>query len=390
MAERLKTRTVQLHLTDRCNLRCSYCYEVRAERSSRAMSVATAKEIAARHMHEEGPHETVDFDFIGGEPLLVWDVIVSLVEYVHSQRWPKKFVFSFTTNGTLFTDEIKAWLDRHSCVAFGFSIDGTRTAHNLNRCDSYDRMIRHVPWALERCTRMGFEKRAKMTIGPDTISMIADGIAEIHAMGFDQIGANVPFENIWGDRLDSSMAQFSDQLEALIQFYLQHPHLEPSRLIDLPFEKIFAKGDDAEFPRWCGSGGPMICYDVDGNPLPCHRFVPVSTGRTYAGPLVFTPKTWDEVRKAEPSPCVACPFVSGCPSCMALNWLENGDIDRRTNWHCGFILLQMKASAKFKIAKLSREIVSAPQTEEGRVKVSELQYQLDHALQVHELLSSPA
>src|SRR5208283_1288890 len=98
-------------------------------------------------------------------------------------------------------------------------------------------MIRHVPWALERCTRMGFEKRAKMTIGPDTISMIADGIAEIHAMGFDQIGANVPFENIWGDRLDSSLAQFSEQLESLIQFYLQNPHLEPSRLIDLPFEK---------------------------------------------------------------------------------------------------------------------------------------------------------
>ena len=70
-------------------------------------SAATAKEIAARHMHEEGPHETVDFDFIGGEPLLVWDVIVSLVEYVHSQKWPKKFAFSFTTNGTLFTDDIK-------------------------------------------------------------------------------------------------------------------------------------------------------------------------------------------------------------------------------------------------------------------------------------------
>src|SRR5208283_2809438 len=135
MGERLNTRMVQLHLTDRCNLRCSYCFEVRAERSSRAMSAATAKEIAARHMHEEGPHETVDFDFIGGEPLLVWDVIVSLVEYVHSQRWPKKFAFSFTTNGTLFTDDIKAWLDRHSCVAFGLSIDGTRTAHNLNRCD---------------------------------------------------------------------------------------------------------------------------------------------------------------------------------------------------------------------------------------------------------------
>ena len=208
--------------------------------------------------------------------------------------------------------------------------------------------------------------------------------------GSTKLAPTSPSENIWGDRLDSSMAQFSEQLEALIQFYLQHPHLEPSRLIDLSFEKIFAKGDDAEFPRWCGSGGPMICYDVNGNPLPCHRSSPSQLAEHMLALWFSRPRHQTRLEEAEPSPCVACPFVSGCPSCMALNWLENGDIDRRTNWHCGFILLQMKASAKFKIAKLSREIVSAPQTEEGRVKVSELQYQLDHALFVHELLSSPA
>ena len=134
----------------------------------------------------------------------------------------------------------------------------------------------------------------------------------------------------------------------------------------------------------------MICYDVAGRAFPCHRFVNVSIGRRYDGPLSFPLKTWDEMRRAEPSPCVECPFVGACPSCMALNWLENGDVDRRTHWHCGFILLQMKASAKFKILRLSQDIAAAPETEEGRNTVSDLQPELDHALYVHDLLSGPS
>jgi uncharacterized protein len=383
-------RIVQLHLTDQCNLRCSYCYEDRAQRSPGVMSLSTAQEIAARHLMEEGPHARVELDFIGGEPLLAWDRIVGVVDYVHQHKWPRKFSFSFTTNGTLFNDEIKAWLDKRSCVSFSFSIDGTRAAHDLNRCGSYERVIPHVPWALDRCARMGMEKRVKMTIGPDTVSMIADGIAELHAMGFDRIDANVPYENIWGDRLESCLAEYARQLDALIPYYLERPHLGPPKLIDLPFEKLFALEEESSFPRWCGSGNPMICYDVEGRPLPCHRFVPVSSGLHYDGPLSFPEKSWKEARNLEPIPCLECPFVAACPSCMALNLLENGDVDRRTHWHCGFILLQMKASAKFKILRLSREITAAPQTDEGREKVSALKPDLDRAIQVHEMLSAIA
>jgi radical SAM protein with 4Fe4S-binding SPASM domain len=217
--------------------------------------------------------------------------------------------------------------------------------------------------------------------------MIADGIAELHAMGFDKVDSNVPYESIWGDRLESSLSVFAEQLDTLVEFYLQHPHLEPSRLINLPLEKMTGTKDDSEFPRWCGSGNPMICYDVEGRALPCHRFVTVSTGRSYDGPLFFPPKSWDEMKLGPPSPCVECPFVAACPSCMALNWLENGDVDRRTHWHCGFILLQIKASAKFRILRLSREIAASPATDAGRATVSSLQSQLDQALYAHDLLS---
>jgi hypothetical protein len=72
---------------------------------------------------------------------------------------------------------------------------------------------------------------------------------------------------------------------------------------------------------------------------------------------------------------------------MALNWLENGDVDHRTRWHCAFILLQIKASAKLKILQLMREIPKVESMAGDGNKVAELQYELRHALSVHELLS---
>ncbi len=387
MGESYSFKIVQMHLTDKCNLRCSYCYEGRAERSSKAMTARTACEIVSRHLLEEGSHERVEFDFIGGEPLFVWDVIQSAVDYAHSRTWPRKFSFSFTTNGTLFNDTIKSYLDRRSCVGFSFSIDGTREAHNLNRCGSYDLVLPHVPWALERAARYGMEKRVKMTIGPSTVGMISQGIAELHAMGFEKIDANVPYENIWGDQLETSLASFAVELEKLVDYYLARPELDPSRLINLPFEKMTEPSDSLEFPRWCGSGNPMICYDVEARPLPCHRFVEVSTGHQYNGPLSFPTRIWGEMRQIDTSPCVECPFVAACPSCMALNWLENGDVDKRTHWHCGFILLQIKASAKFKIISYTRQIAASPQSAEGLELVGDLQPRLDQALAVHDLFS---
>jgi uncharacterized protein len=387
MARAYDFRTVQLHLTDRCNLRCSYCYEDRAPRSSATMSAAVAQEIAARHLNEEGSHARVEFDFIGGEPLLAWDTMVSMVEFVHYHKWPRTGYFSFSTNGTLLNDEIKGYLDRHSCISLSFSIDGTREAHNLNRNRSYDRMIRHVPWAMERCRRLNIEPRVKMTISAETVPMIADGVIELHQMGFKRVDANVPYENIWNDRLDSCLDTFAGQLDRLVDFYLAHPELEPARLIDLPIMNVVDERKDEQFPRWCGSGDPMICYDVEGRARPCHRFVGVSTGKEYSGPLSFEPKTWEQANRTVSSPCVECPFVGSCPSCMALNWLENGDVDRRTRWHCGFILLQIKASAKFRMLRLSRAISAPCSNAEERAALASQQSQLDHAVRVYDLLA---
>lgn len=217
MADRFNFRIVQLHLTDKCNLRCSYCYEVRAKRSRRFISVATAQEIAARHLCEDGPHEIVEFDFIGGEPLFVWELIVSMVEYVHHHGGQENAASPLPPTAPLFTDEMKAWLDRHACA---FRLVLTVRAPHMTKIATAPTYARSST-SPGPCARLKMEPRVKMTISADTVPMMTQGIAELHEMGFAKIDANVPYENIWGDRLELSLAAFAEQLDAIVESYFQ-------------------------------------------------------------------------------------------------------------------------------------------------------------------------
>jgi uncharacterized protein len=385
-----KEKTVQLVINEACNLNCIYCYG--KSRSKRTMPISLATAIVSKHLMEDYAESSkIHIEFVGGEPLLSLEILTSVVEFVtsRSRKWKKPFSFQFTTNGTLLTPSVKAWLDRHPCVGFGISIDGTRTAHNLNRSNSYDMLEQHISWMVNRCNL----PIVKMTISNKTIPHIFDGISHLHSLGFSSIAANVPYEDIWGQDLQSSLHIFAHELNKLVHFYSENQHLTPTSLVDLPIflDTMQEPHDDGFFPRWCGSGHPMICYDIDGNSYPCHRFVPCATGHSlaYVGPPELPLKLNKDI---DPNTvmCAACPFLKTCPSCCANNWAKNGDVDHRTNFHCGFILLQIKATAKLHCLKLAGKIEE--RKKQGNLEGFELSVsKFNHALSlVHAMNSGSA
>jgi uncharacterized protein len=124
-------QTVMLVITENCNLNCAYCYE--KDRGQRVMPVEMIREIVSRHM-TQGDIPNLSFDFFGGESMLEFETIRSVVNWFHTQNWNKKHRFTISTNGTLFNEENKKWIaaNRH-CVTPLVSFDGTRAAHDKNR-----------------------------------------------------------------------------------------------------------------------------------------------------------------------------------------------------------------------------------------------------------------
>lgn len=100
-------------VTDKCNLRCRYCaygdiYDGYDERNSKDMSFSMAKSMLDylfekwRKSLSHSQERTVSVGFYGGEPLMNFELIKQIVEYIAQQHLPTiKFVFNMTTNALL-------------------------------------------------------------------------------------------------------------------------------------------------------------------------------------------------------------------------------------------------------------------------------------------------
>ena len=136
-------------VTRSCNLNCVYCYQ--KHKGTERMDFPTAKACVDEIFSSipGSAYAGVLLKFMGGEPLLEFDLLRQVYEYVH-ERYPdvKKMLFA-TTNGTLLNDEMKAWFHEHrQSFYLGLSIDGTAEVHNHNRSGSFDMID----------TRFGFQK----------------------------------------------------------------------------------------------------------------------------------------------------------------------------------------------------------------------------------------
>lgn len=127
---------ITLQVTQQCNLRCKYCvysgeYESRGH-SQKRMSFETAKKGVEFLMKRSSAQDTVNIGFYGGEPLLEFALIKRLVAYVKENFGAKQVLFTITTNGTLFNDEIDTFLQQHDFNVL-VSLDGPEEVHDRNR-----------------------------------------------------------------------------------------------------------------------------------------------------------------------------------------------------------------------------------------------------------------
>lgn len=106
---------IVLWTTSKCNLKCRYCY-ASAVREKYDMDFKTAVNALD---HFSG--QPMKIQFAGGEPLVNYDLICKIYEYVKKRGYDA--VFQMQTNGTLI-DEEKANGIKKMKIAVGVSIDG--------------------------------------------------------------------------------------------------------------------------------------------------------------------------------------------------------------------------------------------------------------------------
>ena len=120
-----KIKMLVLSLTGRCNFACRYCYAAEHDKSRMTPDIALrAVKMAA------ASGETFIIQFSGGEPLLNFDTLQIVVDYVQEHKLPA--LLQLQTNGSKLTDAIAQYLFKNK-VAIGVSLDGRPSVNDKLR-----------------------------------------------------------------------------------------------------------------------------------------------------------------------------------------------------------------------------------------------------------------
>jgi len=119
--------------TERCNLRCTYCYERFELGRMSDEAVESVKRLISRRLPELS---RLAVDWFGGEPLLAMDVISEIsghAQRLADERPELDYGGSVTTNGVRLTVEVARRLADVGVRQLHVSLDGPADVHDLTR-----------------------------------------------------------------------------------------------------------------------------------------------------------------------------------------------------------------------------------------------------------------
>ncbi len=307
-------KKAMLLITEDCNLNCVYCYE--HFKNHAKMDFETAKSILDKFYSKTKSGDTVLIEVFGGEAFTNFPLIKKIDDYVMSMYSDRTNLFETTTNGTLIHGDIQSWLyDRRDRYDISLSLDGTREMHNRNRpflsgAGSYDRID------IEFFLRTWPDCQAKMTMSKATVDNLAEGIINIHNLGFvcdATLSTGVDFN------FKEYESVFVRELGKLVDFYSQNSELKLCTMLNYDLRLVFSKLNKEL--RFCGAGELTSCFDLHGDEYPCQGFAPVSLGDKAR---IFKDYDTNKLTLNEENPCVKCKYFFLCANCYSANYCTTG------------------------------------------------------------------
>ena len=335
-----KQKVIMLLITYKCNLRCSYCYEPKV--SNFKMSIEKAKHIIQEQIDGlDEKYETVEIQFMGGEPLLEFPLIKECAEWLWiTPITDKKIILFAPTNGTLLTAEMKAWFEKNKDrFNLGLSFDGDMAMQNANRSSSFNNVD------LDFFVKTWPDQSVKMTISPDTISNMAEGVMFLHRKGFKYISADLAMGNSieW---TKEKLVIYKTELKKLVEFYLANPQLIPFSMLRVDVNSIMHI--NAATHKTCSCGEDMVCVDWTGKAYACHLFSPVTISMEKAAKAAKTIDFKDHLCFNN-GKCAKCILNTVCTHCYGMNYVCSDDINTPSPFHCRAFKLQFVANCRYQL-----------------------------------------
>lgn len=370
-----------INTTEDCNLRCKYCYEI--NKKPKSIDFEYCKKFIDDLINDDDPcganiddsdyfknlpKDGIIIDFIGGDALIDVKLLDKVINYFimkvnttdtqNARYWRNKYRFSISSNGTLFTDEVKRFCEKwQKILSIEVSIDGCPEIHDMNRVfpDGTGSMSKILEdWKWYKKTFPYDSRTTKATMSKNTIPYLYESLKFMHEdLGLVYISQNFIMENAYLTEEDLHM--FEDQMKLCVQYVLEHQdnlYYRPFDNVEFAAHKL-SEGDFFYKAGHCGSGS-MPCLGIDGNYYPCFRWLP-HTQSSYQSPIMvgnvkdgFNNKQgFVDVRhgayrcNCSEEKCKNCKYESACSYCIAGCYSEFGCFKRAT-YICDITKIQCK------------------------------------------------
>jgi len=186
---------------------------------------------------------------------------------------------------------------------------------------------------------------ARVTVTPETIGQLAEGVRELFELGINQFLIGLVHEADWDGE---ALKEIERQYEMLLQFYLWAKEKNlPLRMT--MFEKGLEEVKKERRNLWgCGAGTGRVAVTPDGEIYPCSRFAGSKDERYVIGHIeegFYKSKLPEALRAGEWArpKCCKCPLAEICSGgCPAVNLEATGSLYEPPKAYCA----EMRAWAK--------------------------------------------
>ena len=342
-----------LCVTHSCNLNCIYCYQNHDGKNRMSFDTA-CKCIDWIFANIPDNMNGVEITFIGGEPLIEYELIKQIYEYTHKKYPRESYIFYATTNGTIMTEEMKAWFIEHKkTFVLGLSLDGLPKTHNYNRSNSYDKI--DIDFFKTTWPTQG----VKMTLSEYSLQNLAENVIYIHNLGFKEINGVNLFEGEfdWSD--EKYIRRIIPELKKLVDFYVEHDDLKVDQMLGRQIDMCEEKNRSKR--KWCGIGTGTIFFDTDGTRMPC----------PFVTPMTFNKEELEKIKKTNFKDDSAfvdddcfnnCYIYPICPMCPGANYLVKKSFTQRDKSKCRMQKLITLYAADLLARRLVKNTKCLPET----------------------------
>ena len=335
-------KSVDLSITNRCNLRCNYCYHFSSESDS-GNDLST--EDWLRFFEELNRCAVLDVTLAGGEPFMR-DDLKELIEGVVRNRMR----FSILSNGTLITDEMAAFIAATGrCNSVQVSIDGSFPgSHDAFRGEG--NFARAVA-GLKHLQNHHLPVTVRVTIHRHTVNDLEE-IArflfdELKLPGFSTNAASYAgLCRTFADEVQLTVDERSLAMETLLRLNKQYngrigaqagPLAEANHWLDMEEARKENREQmqNCGYLRSCGGVFSKMAVRADGVMVPCSQMSHIELGHINQDDLVDVWRTHQEFARlrqrrdislADFEFCRQCGYLPYCRgNCPAMAYTIVGD-----------------------------------------------------------------